>query len=225
MRRVFLLLNLLLLLPTSAACVTQIPSAYSAHPIRGWVVDASTGQPLDGVIIVAQWILYGTGAGGYIPQGRLQILETVTAADGSYAFPGWGPKPNPTMPIELARPFVCCFLEHRDPQLSFFKPGYRTLTVQNKGPSSDSPVRTSDWDGKTIQLELFKDSRDKRARDLNVLQGDLGWWDLDWRTCPRMVLAIEEERLRSGFSPSQVSSIRSLGTSIEEVRGALRMQP
>ena len=223
MRRMFLLLSLLLLLPTSAACVTQIPSAYSAHPIQGWVVDASTGQPLEGVIIVAQWILYETSVGGQNPRKRLEVLETVTGPDGGYAFPGWGPKPNlPTVTWPLG--YACCFLTNRDPKLSFFKPGYRPQTVLNRR-SSESSVRTSDWDGKTIELEPFKDTRNKWARELDFLQGSLGWGDLDWRTCPKMVLAIEEERQRFGFSPSEVPSLSSLGTSLEEVRRALRNQP
>jgi hypothetical protein len=212
----------LLLLPTAAACATGFPASYSAQPIRGWVVDASTGQPLEGVIVVAQWILYETSVGGQNPHKRLEVLETVTGSDGGYAFPGWGPKPN--LPPIIGPGYGCCFLTNRDPQLSFFKTGYRTLRLLNRG-SSDSSMRTSQWDGKTIELEPFKGSPKEWARQLNFLQGDLGWEDLDWRTCPRMVLAIEEERLRSGFSPSEVSSIRSLGTSIEEVRGALRKQP
>ena len=219
MRVVPLLLSFLLLL-ASAACERGIPASYTARPISGRVVDATTGQPLEGVIIVAQWILYDTGVGGQNPRGRLEVLETLTGPDGSYAFPGWGPKPNPVT-IDKEHGYICCFLTYRDPELDFFKPGYRSRTVQNQRESHSS-VRTSDWDGKTIELELFKDSRRKRARELDSLQGNLGWGDLDWRTCPRMVLAIEEERLRFGFSPAEVSDLESLGTSAEEVRRALR---
>ncbi len=222
MRVVPLLLSFLLLL-ASAACERGIPASYTARPIRGRVVDATTGQPLEGVIIVAQWILYDTGVGGQNPRKRLQVLETVTGPDGSYAFPGWGPKQNPVN-IDKEHAYACCFLTNRDPKLSFFKPGYRPLTVLNQR-SSESSVRTSDWDGKAMELEPFKDSRRKRARELDFLQGSLGWGDLDWRTCPRMVLAIEEERLRFRLSPAEVSDLESLGTSVEEVRRALRNAP
>lgn len=218
MRRTPLLLSfLLLLLPASAACATGIPASYSAQPIRGKVVDASTGQPLEGVIIVAQWILYETSPGGQNPRKRLQVLETVTGPDGSYAFPGWGPKPNPTV-FDKTHLYFCCFLTSRDPQLSLFKPGYRPRTVKNQG-RSDSAVRTSDWDGKTIELEPFKGSQKEWARMLDLLQGDLSWISqLDWRTCPRIVLAIEDERLRlPGRTGWSVSSLESLGTSREEI--------
>jgi len=225
MRRLFLVSSLLVLLPTSAACVTQIPSAYSAHPVRGWLVDATTGQPLEGVIIVAQWILYDTGVGGQNPRQRLQVLETVSGADGSYAFPGWGPKPNPKTTMDLAHAYACCFLTNRDPQLSFFKPGYRPLTVQNTD-ERESAVRTSDWDGKAIKLQSFRGSPNEWATELHFLQGNLGWRDLDWRTCPRIALAIEEERLRL---PSQtkwsVSDLETLGTSREELMRVLGSKP
>jgi hypothetical protein len=79
-------------------------------------------------------------------------------------------------------------------------------------------MRSSDWDGKTIEVEPFKASQQEWARMLGFLQGSLGWNDLDWRTCPRMVLAIEEERLRFLFSAHlYMSDIETLGTSREEI--------
>ncbi|MFQ5741173.1 MAG: hypothetical protein ACE5JX_19390 [Acidobacteriota bacterium] len=223
MRVVPLLLSFLLLL-ASAACGNDIPSSYSARPIRGKVVAATTGQPLEGVIIVAQWILYDTGVGGQNPRGRLEVLETVTAPDGSYAFPGWGPKQNPVN-IDKEHAYACCFLTIRDPELNFFKLGYRSRTVQNQRESHSS-VRTSDWDGKTIKLEPFKGSPNEWATELHFLQSSLGWSDLDWRTCPRMVLAIEDERVRL---PSRtdwtVSDLESLGTSRKQILHALGRRP
>lgn len=224
MRRAVLFLSLLLLLPTAAGCSSGIPTSYSARPIRGKLVDASTGQPLEGVIIVAQWVLYSAGVGGENPRERLQVLETVTGADGSYSFPGWGPKPNPVT-MDAKRAFACCFLTNRDPQLSFFKAGYRPLTVENQR-SSKSSVRTSDWDGKTIELQTFKGSQKEWARALGFLQTGLDWGNLDWRLYPRMALAIEEERLRFPFSAHLwMSDLESLGTSREEVLRALGKQP
>ncbi|MEE9173079.1 MAG: hypothetical protein V3U41_09300 [candidate division NC10 bacterium] len=224
MRRASLFLSFLLLLLATAACDNGIPASYSARPIRGKVVVATTDQPLEGVIIVAQWILYDTGVGGQNPRKRLQVLETVTAPDGSYAFPSWGPKPNPTN-IDKEHAYACCFLTNRDPKLSFFRPGYRPLTVLNQR-SSDSAMRTSDWDGRTIELQPFKESRNKWARELVFLQGSLGWNDLEWRTCPRMVVAIEEERLRHPFGEGRwISSLESLGTSREEILRHLGKRP
>jgi len=43
------------------------PPVYFAKSIRGQVVDAETGQPLEGVVVVAKWQVYaiGIGSGGY----------------------------------------------------------------------------------------------------------------------------------------------------------------
>jgi hypothetical protein len=202
------------------------PSSYSAQPIRGVVVDANTRQPLDGVIIVAQWVLIEANVSGHTARKRLQVLETVTAPDGTYAFPGWGPVPNP-LDINLAQGFICCFLWDRDPELSYFKPGYRPLSVSNAKPVDVAPaVRTSDWDGKTIELEPFRGSPDSWAKELHFLQGNLDWGHIDWRKFPRMVLAIEEERSRlPGKTGWSVTDLEAFPVSREEILRELRGRP
>ncbi len=221
------LLGLSLLLLTSSAVAGEMPPpAYSALPIRGKVVDATTGQPLEGVIIVAQWILYEANVGGQNPRERLQVLETVTAPDGTYAFPGWGPKPNPLRIYSIGSIGVgfCCFLTDRDPRLSYFKPGYQPLTLSNIKPIDiKPPVRTSDWDGKTIELEIFKGPVAEWERAIGFLQDGLDWYKLDWRACPRMVLAIEEERVRNRFP--HLGDLESLGTTKEEILRELGRRP
>ncbi len=155
---VLLLLCFSLLLLTAWAEAGMPPPFYSAEPIRGTMVEAGTGRPLEGVIVVAQWILYSTGAGGQNPYKRLRVLETVTAADGTYSFPGWGPTPNP-ITIDDRALYKCCFFESYDPVMDFFTPGYRPRVLHNKGPLDiERPARASDWDGKTVELERFKGS-------------------------------------------------------------------
>jgi hypothetical protein len=168
------------------------PAAYSAEPIRGRVVDAETRQPLEGVHVVAQWILQ-TGILHGRTVERLHILETVTDATGAYRLPGWGPKPRPA----LSR------LETSDPLLTFFKPGYRPLDRSNN-EMHDRPVRTSRWDGKTIALEPFRGSPEEWVSALQHVQFRLDWAEPRddasgrpndyWRHFPRMVIALLEER-------------------------------
>lgn len=230
MRGVPMVLSFLLfLLASSAVAGDMPPPAYSAQPIRGKVVDGTTGQPLDGVIIVAQWILYEANVGGQNPRKRLQVLETVTAPDGTYAFPGWGPKPNPLRTYSIGSMGVgfCCFFTDRDPRLSYFKPGYRPLTLSNRKPVDIKPsVRTSDWDGKTIELEPFRGSPNEWADVLGFLQTDLDWGALDWRLYPRMALAVEEERVRlPGRTGWVLGSLESLGTTREEIMRKLGSKP
>lgn len=227
MRGVSVLPSFLLLLWTSSAMAGEMPPpAYSAQPIHGTVVDATTGKPLEGVIIVAQWVLYWTSVGGQNPHKRLQVLETVTAPDGTYALPAWGPKPNP-LAIDLAHGYFCCFLTDRDPTLSFFKAGYRPLSLDNTRPIDiKPPVRTSDWDGRTIELEPFRGSPKEWADALAFFQADLAWRNLDWRLYPRMALAIEGERVHlPGRTGWKLGSLEDLGTTREEILRTLGSKP
>ena len=53
---------------------------YSAKAIEAWVVDANSGQPLEGVAVVAHWELnYGLEGGGAY---QLIVMETVTDSAG-----------------------------------------------------------------------------------------------------------------------------------------------
>ena len=74
------------------------PLFYSAKEINGAVVDGETGKPLEGVVVVAQWIYWCPGGGHYM---RIKVIEAVTDKDGRYHIPAWGPR--------LRRPF--CYLD------------------------------------------------------------------------------------------------------------------
>ena len=205
-------LALALVLVTQEGSAALPPLTYSAKPIRGVIVDAGSGQPLEGVIVVAQWVLFVAPVG----RGpRLQVLETVTDAQGVYQFPGWGPKLNPRFPLSS--------LDRMDPDLTFFKPGYRPHGASNMYSSNDAR-RSSDWDGKTIKLEEFTGTDDEWAGMLHTVQSGLGWGDvMDWRLAPRIALALELERLNMEQTPiarrgANISGLYALNTTIEEVR-------
>lgn len=192
------------------------PPLYSAKPIQGVIVDAQTGEPLVGVIVVAQWILYEPGKGHW---RRLHVFETTSDSGGKYQIPGWGPKRNTGYPW--------AGLLDRDPQISFFKQGYLHSTVQNRWDRNES-IRFSEWDGKTIKVQKFAGTPDDWARRLRFLQTSLAWGDLmDWRLMPRIALALESERLmleQKRLRVSNLSSLSVLGTTMEEVRRFLEGQ-
>jgi hypothetical protein len=88
---------------------------YSSREIRGRVVDGTTAAPLRKTVVVAMWLL--TPRIGFHHErysGRLRILETLTADDGSYRFPGWGP----TFVSPLAT------VDESTPQIGAYSPGY-----------------------------------------------------------------------------------------------------
>lgn len=226
-RRVLLTIALLAFAPAALAD----PPLYSAKAIHGTVVDDVTGQPLAGVIVVAQWELTRELVPGLVNKSygdRLAIVETSTDAQGRYEIAGWGPVPRPAL----------MHLEHLDPSISFFTPGYYPWTVANeiRRSYSHDAVRASQWDGKTVRLRRFtgepqewdvQDGRFKTkarvsgslrdyAGRLNDLQITLQWskGNDDWKKYPRMVaaLAAESERLqRAGLNPNdQIQPVAAL---------------
>lgn len=194
---------LAVLLAALPACAH--PPVYSAKEIRGQVVDAQSDEPLEGVIIVAQWELFqiGLGHGGHKGQ-MVNIIEVVTDNMGNYFIPEWGPRPRP--------PFH--YLDNRDPELSIFKSGYSPQWLANpllseKNMNRDS-LRTSQWDRKVIRLNKFEGSLEDYADRLYGLRSGLAEDGRKWRSFPRMVIALDAEmrRLKSlGLKPGYGFSI------------------
>lgn len=205
--------SLALTLAAASLAAHAEPDTYSALPIAAQVVDDESGSPLEGVIVVAQWMPVREVVPGmaYRSMGdTLRIEETVTDAEGRFRFPGWGPVPRPAR----------LHLEHNDPRILLFKAGHYPRQVANEPRTkySQAQVRVSQWDGKTIRLRRFtgqpqtyavQDGRfrhevsvDGSLRDLAFrvgnLQGRLGWdRDTDdWKRFPRMVVALANERER-----------------------------
>ena len=204
MRRLVTVLFLVALCPLQA-CGMQ----YSAEPIEAWVIDAETNQPLEGVIVVAHWQLYG----GLHPDnaGELTILETVTDKAGRFNFPAWGPKALPSGAPSNAR------LTFLDPEILIFKIGYTHQRVANELTSDalknqGPPLRRSRWNGKKIKMEKL----DKLTlKDLDDLNGDLKFLlrnpeNCNWRYVPKTILAIRDSRLelaKNGIRPAGWSTL------------------
>jgi hypothetical protein len=192
------------------------PPIYFAKASRGQVVDDGTGQPLEGVVLVAEWRLYSMGIGSGGRGGALNTLEAVTDMDGKYQIAGWGPR---------LRPFFA-YLDQQDPELVVFKSGYYPQLLANPflgAGRNRNVVRSSDWDGKVIRLRKF---------DGNVTDY---WESLDsiWavgtghclQTCPRLVIALDAESRRlKAIAPKNafVSTIVNIDDLASEDREFLR---
>lgn len=166
-----------------------LPAAYSAAPLEAWVKDGDTGQPLDGVIVVAQWELKG----GLHPDavGSLMVMETVTDTNGRFSFSAWGPRLAP----------LGTYIQHADPKLLLFKPDYEPERLYNKhGRIDRSPLRHSDWHGKTIPLKKFIGPLKDYASRVGSLDDDLDFAfrydDCTWKQIPRMLIALDQEETR-----------------------------
>jgi hypothetical protein len=145
----------LLCMPRPAVAVI-----YWAEATQGTVVDSTSGKPLEGVVVVAHWQLQGGMEGGSAV-GQLQILETVTDPSGRYAFPGWGPKFALRGTLGVLAP-----------RMLLFKRGYRYRGLDNTSPAGAGKA-TSDWNGKSVQLELFQGNLATYADHLNELSNSL----------------------------------------------------
>jgi hypothetical protein len=201
-----------------AVALAADPDTYSAAPVHGWVVDAETRQPLEGVHVVAQWILQ-TGLLHGQHTTRLHIMETVTDPSGAYQFPGWGPKP---------RPFLSS-LDVFDPMLTFFKPGYVPLDRTNFHPPQTGALRTSVWDGRTIELRPFRGTPREWLRYVRHMQFTLAWGQVVgdvpqqvndyWKYFPRTILSVltERNRLPSDLRP-YASDLTSWYVTEEQLR-------
>lgn len=147
--------SLLVVFPLSAHArrlCDGAPDEYIMEPIQAEIVDADTGAPIKGVVVVAFWKVEG-------PRQYVKIQESVTDINGSFFFPGWGPMKRVKEDDE-------CFL-YDDPHLKIFKPGYKawggtnmtrfTLTPTPDGTFNGvkSKVRKSMYSGTTIKLEPF----------------------------------------------------------------------
>jgi hypothetical protein len=179
-------LSMLALVLSLPACAGLM---YSAEPMEAQVVDAKTQQSLENVIVVAHWQLERGTVGGSVPAGQLMVMETLTDKEGRFSFPGFGP--------QLA---VTSHLVHKDPELLFFKSGYRYRVLTNEY-SGDIELRTrlkrrSEWSGKTIELKPFKGTIEEYARHLEFFETSLDTLLEDecaWKHIPHMILAVSKQ--------------------------------
>lgn len=150
------LVTLMVLLIGFSTCVWA-PPVYWATTIHGRVVDADSGEPLEGVVVVADWKLL---SGGYGHSGHLDSLivqETVTDTNGEFAFPEWGPTMRPSFTML-----------DKAPWLIVFKAAYDYQALWNELPSN-AFTRQSEWSGKTLSLKRFSGSAEKRLDALDTL--------------------------------------------------------
>jgi hypothetical protein len=174
------------LLPV-AACA--FPVSYSAKEMNARVVDAETGAPLEGVNVVAHWVLsFGLEGGG---MRDLELMEAVTDREGKFHFPAWGPKRVPKDLPSEAR------MKNQDPEIILFKSGYFPLGVSNEAkgpqPGPGAPVRASEWDGRTLQLKKFAGRPDIYGSIVSGVLTGVTYSGCEWKRIPRMLVALDRE--------------------------------
>lgn len=172
---------------------------YSAEPVYARVVDADTGEPLEGVAVVAYWELYqGSITGDGMPCGAANVEEAVTDKDGWFHIPGWGPVKG-----------RCGMMRNMNPFVYLFKSGYAYVRKGGGvGLNTNKLVSVAqvDWNGQTIKLKKFK-NLDLGTYGLNSYADNFGDFNSEistfivnmpgqcnWKKIPHMLHAIIVQR-------------------------------
>jgi hypothetical protein len=174
------LLGLFVVITLLTGCPAHVPYFYSADAIEAWVVDEETKEPLEGVVIVAEWELYASMFVEYQRVGQLKVMEAVTDKNGRFSFPAWGPKVT-----------VWGHLKKNAPRMIFFKSGYEAgadYSVQNY----------SERNGQVITLAKFKGSLEEYADRLSTLRATISYEssnsECQWTKIPHMVAALHKQK-------------------------------
>lgn len=128
----------------------------NADPIDSQVVDADTGRPIEGAVVVAYWQLHrGSIGGDALPCGAANVEEAVTDKDGNFHLPGWGPVMG-----------ACGDLMEGEPMIYVFKSGYGYGRFANGQGYVETVYTTPNtWKDRQMKLRRFK-NKDLRASGL-----------------------------------------------------------
>jgi hypothetical protein len=169
---------------------------YSAAPFKFKVVDADTGEPLEGVIANALWLVEDRRGEGL---GFLTATEAVSDKDGYVEMPGWGPR---KLTRKAWDPFAQARMDPNQPKLQLYKRDYAFF---ENVPSSDTgylsdptwtgeSVRVAAWNNSVIKLKRFSGRFEVYVNMLaggqtagTTLAGCL------WHSTPRMTAAFLNE--------------------------------
>jgi len=106
----------LMILFSGPGCGNQWILFYD-KPLKGYVVDAETKQPIDGVIVVAMWRLsqfLSQGFGGYA-----KVIEVKTDKEGNFKIPFW---------ITFKPWKFNSAMHDLAPEIVIYKPGYKVYS-------------------------------------------------------------------------------------------------
>ncbi|HEY0488094.1 MAG TPA: hypothetical protein VGD30_01140 [Telluria sp.] len=189
--------SILAILFVLSLAVQSCSDQYAGASIEGQVVDAESGKPLGGVVVVSVWQVSEGNLAGTNDGGQIQIQEAVTDSNGRYFFPAWGPLPFPQKKNGW---WVDQYISATEPGIIYFKGDYGFTTLSNDITVSrvSGFVGRSKWNGKTIPLERI-DTRAERVKMLQDADSYLYFaFDVDdetcaWRRIPAMLTAVLRE--------------------------------
>lgn len=177
------------------------PPVYSSAPVSARVVDASSGEPIAGVAVVAYWELRWLSSESFWLCGTANVEEAVTDKDGWFHLPGWQSFKG-----------GCGGMLNTNPYVYLFKPGYAYESLSSDHFAEDIrvvPMTTATWDGTTVTLDRFAgfpnpdlsvNGKDSYAKNFDDLSAELEPFivylpgECNWKKIPYMLQAIVAER-------------------------------
>jgi hypothetical protein len=164
------------------------PPFYFANSIDAQVVEKDTGKPVDGVNVVAIWILEnGFPEAG--PSDILKVEEAYTDQNGKFHLDKWGPRFK----------FIA-YLGSYSPLLILYDNNHKIKTLENHRIDGQfrKVVRESDWNHTTIQMKRNSSIQDRLSnaeRATNQLKMYLRLGNCDsWKGAQKIMLAIVNEQ-------------------------------
>jgi hypothetical protein len=172
---------------------------FGAGAMKGTVVDADTGRPLGGAVVVARWNWLDYSPGGFHSSARhhdlgevLHIAEAVSDAEGRFVIPGFATVRGKGSLKENA-PSVTVFASGYEPfqrDVGGEMPGIRLK--RHSGPPADLAAKIGAAQGTSSQGLYWLAEK------------------TDWKSMPRMVEALHREKVRLGDQGVEIRSAHRL---------------
>jgi len=141
MRRM-MLGTLVLMMILGLAPFAGLSTGEAAGPWKAQIVDEETGQPIEGVVVLAVWIRYTASPGGWAGAKYYASEEVVTGPDGRFV-----------IPRRTVINWLPLLTEIRGPEFKIFKPGYGAWGIRGwKGE------RPKEWEDLTVGEILTKEN-------------------------------------------------------------------
>lgn len=180
---------------------------YTADSIEGWVVDATSKQPIEAVVITANWQLLGNVA---YPIGQLMVMESVTDGKGRFYFPAWKKEDK-----------TGGFIRAEGPLLLVFKNGYKLEGRYNESAAlgkRHGPHLTSEWNGRKIELKKLSGDVEGEFEEYRKFNYELGSKVTQdeslcaWKSIPKTIKTLVD--LREYFTSNGKKSFSSIDSNL-----------
>lgn len=185
------------LLVVAAVVVGWVPSVQANGPWKAQIVDAETGRPLEGVVVLAVWT--ARSAGQIHPRDEFHdVDELVSDADGRIVIPARGDTIPSKPRAVLMGPRVLMF------KAGYGRWGFRDIETR-RAELNDAYAREEAFDrewakfageGVVVQLPQLQ-TREHRRTFLY----ELGWGALPRERIPRFFETMNRERVWLGLDP------------------------